>query len=132
MRRPRPGAAGTTAAGERAAPAGARLLHATLAESRAARWDALTESLGIYPPGLPVLTPTEWLVLDLELDPDVAHRKFRALAAQETQTAGLIAALGPDLYTAWVGGESFVEVARRVDIPRRAVRRRAAAAVPVG
>ena len=47
----------TAAAFDRAAPPGSRLLHATLAERRAPRWGALTDSLGIYPPGLPVLTP---------------------------------------------------------------------------
>ena len=101
----------------RAARPGARMLHATLAERRAARWSALTESLAIYPPGLPVLTPAESLALDLELDPDLAQRKFRALAAQETQTAALIAALGADVYTAWVGDESFVEAGRRTPAP---------------
>ncbi len=109
----------TAAAFDRAAPPGARLLHATLAARRAPRWGALTESLGIYPPGLPVLTPAEWLAVDLELDPDVARRKFRALAAQETQTAGLIAALGAEVYTAWVADESFVEAARRTGAVRR-------------
>lgn len=102
----------TGAAFEQAAPSGARLLHATLAERRASRWSALTDSLDIYPPGLPVLTPEDRLAVDLVLGPDIARRKFRALAAQETQTAGLIAALGVDCYTAWVGDESFVEPAR--------------------
>ena len=55
------------------------------------------------------LTPAERLAVDLVLDPDIAARKVRALAAQATQTAGLIAALGVDRYTAWVGEESFVE-----------------------
>ena len=99
----------TTAAFRQAAPAGARLLYATLAERRAPRWSALTESLGIYPPGLPVLTPADQLAVDVVLEPDIAERKFRALAAQTTQTSGLIAALGAQQYTAWVGDESFVE-----------------------
>jgi LmbE family N-acetylglucosaminyl deacetylase len=97
------------AAFDRSAPPGARLLHATLARRREPRWGALTESLGIYPPGLPVLTPDERLAVDLVLDHDTAQRKYRALAAQTTQTAGLIAHLGTDRYTAWVGDESFVE-----------------------
>jgi hypothetical protein len=42
-----------------------------------------------------------------------AARKVRALAAQTTQTAGLIAALGVARYTAWVGEEAFVEAVRR-------------------
>ncbi|WP_214368294.1 PIG-L deacetylase family protein [Pseudonocardia sp. H11422] len=101
----------TGAAFDQAAPPGARLLHSTLAERRAPRWSALTESLGIYPPGYPILTPADQLAVDLVLDPDVAARKVRALAAQATQTEGLIAALGVDCYTAWVGDESFAEPA---------------------
>jgi hypothetical protein len=31
------------------------------------------------------------------------------LAAQATQTTGIIEAMGMDTYTAWVGDESFVE-----------------------
>jgi LmbE family N-acetylglucosaminyl deacetylase len=100
----------TGAAFDHAAPLGARLLHATLAQRRAPRWSALTDSLGIYPPGYPVLSPRDRLVVDLVLEPNVAARKFRALAAQTTQTAGLIAALGVDRYTAWVGDESFSQV----------------------
>jgi LmbE family N-acetylglucosaminyl deacetylase len=102
----------TGAAFDAAAPPGARLLQATLAARRAARWGPLTDGLGIYPPGYPVLTPADRLAVDLVLDPDVASRKVRALAAQATQTTALIAALGIDHYTAWVGDESFVEPAR--------------------
>ena len=57
------------------------------------------------------------------LPPDVAARKVAALTAQTTQTAGLIAAMGLDRYTAWVGDESFVEHGRQAPVPeRRAVR----------
>jgi LmbE family N-acetylglucosaminyl deacetylase len=91
-----------------AAP-GARLLHATIAERRAA-----PDDLGVYAPGYPVCTPDADLAVDLVLEPAVAVRKARALAAQATQTGPLIAALGRDAYTAWVGEESFVESARRV------------------
>lgn len=101
----------TGAAVARAAPA-ARLLHATLPARRAQRWGALTDGLGIYPPGLPALTPDERLAVDLGLAPDVAQRKARALLAQQTQTAGLVATLGLDIFTAWVGEESFVDPAR--------------------
>ena len=101
----------TGAAFDRAAPRGARLLHSTTSDRRMARWGALTDSLSLYPPGLPILTPTHRLALDLVLGPDVAVRKARALAAQTTQTAGLITTLGIDCYTAWVAEESFVEAA---------------------
>ncbi len=59
--------------------------------------------------GYPITTPSQRLAVDLVLAPDTAVRKVRALAAQVTQTAGLIAAMGVDCYTAWVGDESFVE-----------------------
>lgn len=97
----------TTKAFDRAAPPGARLLHAALSEPRMHRWRSLGDSLGIYLPGYPVVTPADRLAIDLELDPRTAARKVRALAAQTTQTAGLITALGADRYTAWVGVESF-------------------------
>jgi hypothetical protein len=47
--------------------------------------------------------------VDLVLDTETATRKVRALTAQATQTTSLIATLGLDRYTAWVGDESFVE-----------------------
>jgi LmbE family N-acetylglucosaminyl deacetylase len=97
----------TTKAFDRAAKPGARLLYAALAEPRVRRWKSLSDSLDIYLPGYPVVTPVDRLAVDLELDPHTAARKVRALAAQTTQTAGLIAALGVDRYTAWVGAESF-------------------------
>ena len=94
------------------AGSGARLLHAAITDQREARWGALTEQLGVYLPGYPVLTQAEQLAVGLVLPRDIAVRKVRALAAQATQTTGLIETLGVDLYTAWVGAEEFVEAAR--------------------
>lgn len=99
----------TGTAFDRCATPGTRLLHATLAGRRGPRWGTLNADLGIFPPGFPVLTPDEELAVDLVLDPGTARRKYRALAAQTTQTAGLIAHLGAPRYTAWVSDESFVE-----------------------
>ena len=101
-----------TAAHARAAAPGSRLLYAAVADRRVQRWKELDDSLGVYLPGYPVTTPTGRLAVDLVLDPDTATRKVRALAAQETQTAGLIAIMGMDTYTAWVGEESFIERVR--------------------
>ena len=98
-----------TAAFDRAARPGARLLHAAVAGRRVPRWSALDESLGVYLPGYPVAVPDDRLALDLELSRDVAERKVRALMAQTTQTTGLVAAMGVDRYTAWVGEESFLQ-----------------------
>ena len=99
-----------TGAAFAAAAPGARLLHATIAQRRAVPGD----ELGIYPPGYPVRTPDADLAVDLVLEPAVAALKAKALAVQATQTAGLIATLGLDTYSAWVAEESFVESARRV------------------
>ncbi|MFE3453961.1 PIG-L deacetylase family protein [Nonomuraea sp. NPDC059194] len=97
----------TTAAFDRAAPSGARLLYATFAERRAPRWSALNESLGIFAQGYPIMTPAHRLAVDLVLDAETAARKVRALMAQETQTGALIAGMGVGRFTAWVGDESF-------------------------
>jgi LmbE family N-acetylglucosaminyl deacetylase len=99
----------TADAFDRSAPAGARLLHATFADRRAARWSEFNASLGAFAPGYPIATPAERLAVDLVLDPNTAARKVRALAAQVTQTAGLIATMGIESYTEWIGEESFVE-----------------------
>ncbi len=101
-----------TAAFDRSAGPGARLVYAATAERRLPRWQVLNDSLGVYLPGYPVAVPTDRLAVDLVLPPDVVARKVRALVAQETQTAGLLALMGADTYTAWVGEESFVERVR--------------------
>lgn len=77
-----------TAAFEGAAPSGARLLYAAVAERRVPRWTALGDRLGVYLAGYPVTTPTGGLAVDLVLDPDTAARKVAALAAQTTQRPG--------------------------------------------
>jgi len=109
------------AAFDRAAPPGARLLHAATPEPRAARWGELSASLDVYLPGYPVVTPPEQLAVDVVLDPATAARKVRALDAQATQTTGLIATMGRDRYTAWVGEESYVEAARTPPAPSGSV-----------
>jgi LmbE family N-acetylglucosaminyl deacetylase len=101
----------TTAAFDRAAPPGARLLYAAVTERHASRWNELDDELGVYLPGYPITTPDHRLAVDLVLDPDTAARKVRALGAQVTQTAGLIAIMGVERYTAWVGDECFAEPA---------------------
>jgi LmbE family N-acetylglucosaminyl deacetylase len=101
----------TTAAFERAAPSGSRLLYAAVAERRVPRWSDLDAELGVYLPGYPVTTPDRRLTVDLVLDPETAARKVRALRAQATQTTGIVAVMGLDRYTAWVGEESFAEPA---------------------
>jgi LmbE family N-acetylglucosaminyl deacetylase len=98
-----------TAAFDRAARPGARLLHTAVTERWAQRWSGVNDSFQVFEAGYPVITAADRLAVDLLLDPETAARKVRALAAQMTQTAGLIDAMGIDKYTAWVSEESFVE-----------------------
>ncbi|SEO47686.1 PIG-L family deacetylase [Trujillonella endophytica] len=103
----------TAAAVERAAPAGTRLLQAAFPARRVRRWSALDAELGVYLPGFPVVVPEDRLAVDLALDERYTARKVAALRAQATQTAGLIDAMGPDVYADWVAEETFVERPRR-------------------
>jgi LmbE family N-acetylglucosaminyl deacetylase len=111
----------TTTAFDEAAPAGARLLYAAVPEAFAHAWADLDARFGVYLPGYPVTTPADRLAIDVVLDAGTAERKVRALAAQRTQTAGLIAALGVDTYTAWVREEAYVERAQHPLVGRAAV-----------
>ncbi|WP_409331299.1 PIG-L deacetylase family protein [Trujillonella humicola] len=101
------------AAVDRAAPARTRLLQAAFPERRVARWGALDAELGVHLPGYPVTVPDGRLAVDVALDRAQTARKVRALRAQETQTAGLVAALGEELYGRWVAEEAFAERPRR-------------------
>ncbi|MFG1992833.1 PIG-L family deacetylase [Actinoplanes sp. NPDC048988] len=98
----------TAAAFARAAAPGARLLRSAVGERWHRRWAPLNDGLGIFEPGYPVVVPDGALTVDLVLDDATVRRKVRALAAQRTQTAALIGAVGVDRYTEWVREESFV------------------------
>jgi LmbE family N-acetylglucosaminyl deacetylase len=97
------------AAVDRAARPGTRLLQAAVPASWEREWAALNDRLGVYLPGYPLPVPDEDLAVALVLDGDTVTRKVRALAAQRTQTAGLIEAMGVGCYTDWVRTESFVQ-----------------------
>jgi LmbE family N-acetylglucosaminyl deacetylase len=98
-----------TAAFDRTASPGARLLYAAIEDQHVPRWAWLDERFDVFLPGYPITTSADRLAVELLLDPRTAARKVRALAAQTTQTAGIIAALGWDCYRAWVGQEWFVD-----------------------
>ena len=98
-----------TEAFDRAAPGGSRLLYCAVTDEWARRWSALSEQFGVFAPGYPITTPTRRLAVNLRLDPATTARKVRALRAQDTQTAGLVAAMGLDTYAAWVAEEYFAE-----------------------
>jgi LmbE family N-acetylglucosaminyl deacetylase len=101
-----------TAAFERAAPPGARLLYSAVPEPWTRQWRAVNERFDVFAPGYPVTVPADRLAVHLALDPDTVARKVRGLAAQATQTAALIEELGIATYTGWVADEAFVEWTR--------------------
>ncbi|GAA1292767.1 hypothetical protein GCM10009609_71880 [Pseudonocardia aurantiaca] len=100
----------TTAAFERAAPPGARLLYAAVSDRHARRWEAFHRDADVYLDGYPVTVPVDDLDVDLVLDGAILARKVAALREQRTQTDGLVAAMGLERYSAWVDEETFVEV----------------------
>jgi LmbE family N-acetylglucosaminyl deacetylase len=98
----------TTAAFRRAAPASARLLYTAVEQGWADRWWEVNERLGVYLDAQPDPVRSDRLAVDLTLTGATLDRKVRALRAQTTQTAGLVAELGLAGYTEWVASEFFV------------------------
>ena len=99
-----------TAAFEKSAPARARLLYSAVTERWARQWHELNTSFQVFAEGYPVIVPDERLAVELRLPAEVLDRKVHALAAQTTQTAGIIGALGRDEYAAWVAEEAFTAI----------------------
>jgi len=87
-----------------------RLLHAVATKQD--RVDPeLDSDFGVFELGEPRLLKPDELALRHVLDPGILRRKVAALRAQESQTAGLIEAVGLERYTAWVAVEGFAEPA---------------------
>lgn len=101
------------AAFQRAAPAGSRLLRTAVTAEWARQWSTVNDRFQVFAPGYPITYAESQLAVRLDLDPEVTGRKVRALAAQATQTSGLITAMGPAEYAAWVSHEAFVEACRK-------------------
>jgi len=62
---------------------------------------------GVFPQGLPPVTPRDDLIVDVTLPDDVLELKVRALEAQASQTTGLIEGVGRERYAQWVRHETF-------------------------
>jgi LmbE family N-acetylglucosaminyl deacetylase len=67
----------------------------------------LDEEFGVYELGRPRECTDDEVAFRLPLDDAALDRKVRALLAQESQTAGLVGAVGLDRFRAWVATESF-------------------------
>ena len=84
-----------------------RLLHAVAREEVVDR--ELDEDFGVFELGRPRVCADDELAVLLELDGRVLDRKVEALLEQVSQTGGLVEAVGPARFRAWVATESFAE-----------------------
>jgi len=90
-----------------------RLLHAVSVEHRVD--PGLDEDYGVFELGRPRVCADDELAVLLHLDGALLDRKIAALLAQESQTAGLVAAVGLPRFRAWVATEALAEpVGKRV------------------
>ena len=86
-----------------------RLLHAVSVEHRVD--PGLDEDYGVFELGRPRVCADDGLAVLLHLDGALLDRKIAALLAQESQTAGLVAAVGLPRFRAWVATEALAEPA---------------------
>jgi LmbE family N-acetylglucosaminyl deacetylase len=82
-----------------------RLLHAVARDVVVDR--ELDEEFGVFELGRPRVCADDELDLLLELEGAALDRKVDALLRQESQTRGLVEAVGPERFRAWVAVESF-------------------------
>src|SRR4051794_15133502 len=85
---------------------GAELWYAACTREWLDRWGELSERAGIWMTGPP--EPASDPVYVGVLSGQLLDRKFAALAAHRSQTAGLIALVGEDRYRRWWDTETFV------------------------
>lgn len=85
-----------------------RVLHATTTAGFLDSYADIHDTFDVFFAGMPSVTDPADLALDVTLDPVLVGRKLAALAAQSSQTAGLIEGLGVDRFAQWIAREYFV------------------------
>ena len=65
------------------------------------------DAFDVWFAGYPAITPRDELAIDHHLSDEQLTLKFRAIEAQVSQSAGLIAALGKDAFLAGIGEETY-------------------------
>jgi hypothetical protein len=93
----------------RRSSAAPRILHAVAGEEGVDPW--LDSDFGVFDLGEPRRCSPEEMAVQVHLDGEALDRKVAALLRQESQTAGLVNAVGLDRFRAWVATESFAEPA---------------------
>jgi LmbE family N-acetylglucosaminyl deacetylase len=98
---------------DQAGDRGVRLLHAVAREHRPD--PELDDDYGVFELGRPRVCADDELAVLLPLEGALLDRKVAALLAQESQTAGLVAAVGLPRFRTWVATEALAEpVGKRV------------------
>lgn len=87
--------------------AGARVLHATATPGFLERFEDVHSRFDVFFAGRPSVTRREDLAIGLDLDRRFLDLKMAALASQSSQTAGLMAEMGPARFRRWVSTETF-------------------------
>jgi LmbE family N-acetylglucosaminyl deacetylase len=82
-----------------------RLLHAVSPENRPDQ--SLDEDFGVFELGRPRTLPDHEIDVLLHLSDALLDRKVAALLLQESQTAGLVSAVGLERFRAWVATEAL-------------------------
>ena len=89
-----------------------RLWFPTLTPEFHRRWSELNDRAGLWMDAACVpVTPVDRLAATVHLTGDLLERKVAALAAQASQTAGLIGLVGAQTYAQWWSTEWFREAA---------------------
>jgi LmbE family N-acetylglucosaminyl deacetylase len=82
-----------------------RVLHAVAEEHPVD--PELDEDFGVFDLGRPRVCTSDEMAVQLRLTGAALDRKVAALLRQESQTSGLVAAVGRERFRAWVATESF-------------------------
>ena len=98
----------TTAAFERAAPAGAGLYYATMTPEVADVLEPAFAPYNVFFAGPPPRTPLDELGIDFELSRELLDLKYEAIKAQVSQSEGLLKAFGRDFFDQSNKEETFV------------------------
>jgi LmbE family N-acetylglucosaminyl deacetylase len=103
----------TTEAFKRSAQPGTSLLYATVTPEWMDEIFLQLDRFDVFFAGKPSVTPPEELAINLLLDDELMDRKFRAVAAQVSQSEPLIKGLGRDFFERSQRGEWFKLAAKK-------------------
>jgi LmbE family N-acetylglucosaminyl deacetylase len=87
----------------------ARLWYATTTRSFHEQWGELNERTGIWAEFPAPVADEDDLAMVFTCDAEIRDRKFAALRAHRSQTAGLIDLVGADTYRRWWAQEAFAD-----------------------